>query len=203
MERWPEALEEVVDRLEGSETGWMLVGSAATALHGVAITPGDFDVLVRDPADVRRAAGALPSPETTSRHRDPGEWLSSVPEPILEFGEGSRWTFGRWVIRGVRVEVANIEDPAAAGRLIETTGALVWEARSSVLWRGRSVPVIPLEVQIATMLVRGQSDRLTAVAAVPDRNSLDRRLLRRALRDRPNAAAAELPLPPWLERMLR
>lgn len=53
-------------------------------------------------------------------------WFSSVTEPVLDLGEDERWTFGRWMVAGVKVELAHIDDPSTGHLLIETPSATVW-----------------------------------------------------------------------------
>ncbi|WP_020577141.1 hypothetical protein [Actinopolymorpha alba] len=187
---WNEALAGVAAKLNHGSFDWMLVGSAATALRGVAVEPGDIDVAVSTAEDVARAATLLPTPEATQRQDprhepgDPATWLSTTAEPTLRFGDAQRWTFGRWLVNGVKVELAHIEDPTAADLMIETRGPLVWRARTVVDCHGHPIPTVPIEVQIATMLARQQAARIEATIAVIDSLPLNVALLRRAISDR-------------------
>lgn len=187
--KWEAALLEVIARLRPLPVDWMLIGSAGTAVHGAEIQPADIDVLVRRPDDVVAVAQSMPNPVDASPSSDPAEWFSTAVEPVLRFGtENDRWTFGRWGLAGVVVEAANITVPAAKGLLIETLGEEVWRVRSWVVWRGQRLPVVPLEVQLATMVARGQDERLARAISSRSPASLNRPLLRRALDDREVAA---------------
>ena len=111
-----------------------VLGSAATALRGAAIVPGDIDIAILAADDVTRAAAVLPTPDAPERVESdelvPADWISTVAEPTLHFGHaGERWTFGRWFIDGVKVELAHIDAPAVVGLMIETRAPLVWHER--------------------------------------------------------------------------
>ncbi|MGW6276389.1 hypothetical protein [Kribbella sp. NPDC055071] len=196
---WSEALQELAVRLEPTDVEWMLVGSAATALRGAAIQPGDIDVAVATSAGVRAAAEVLPERSIAA---DP-LWFSSLTEPVMTFvGDAdSRWTFGRWMLAGVKVELAHIEGGAPADLLRETSGTAVWQERALVDWNGVAVPVVPLETQLATMIFRGQADRLRATLSAVDPASIDVAMLRRALADR-EAGGPALQIPAMVQRLL-
>lgn len=198
---WSDALEGVVERLAEVDLEWMLVGSAATALRGAAVEPGDLDLLARTPAGVHSAAAVLPSGREISATKDPGEWFSSAAEPVLTFGDTVRWTVGRWMMAGTKVELAHIDHPDASDLLIETFGGLIWRERSVLEWRGMLVPLVPLEVQLATMIVREQLERLQTALAAVDSRTIDVARLRRALSDR-RELDSTLRVPIMIERLL-
>ncbi|MFG1627878.1 hypothetical protein [Kribbella sp. NPDC049227] len=198
---WSDALRELAVRLAGTEVEWMLIGSAATALRGAAIEPGDIDVAVSTAAGVRTAATALPSRTARSSPTDP-LWFSSVAEPTLTFDDpgGARWTFGRWTLAGFRVELAHIDSPAT-DLLVETPAGAVWSERSVLDWNGAQIPVVPVEVQLATMIFRDQADRLQATLTAVDPISLDVGLLTRAVAGR-ETEGVTLQVPDVLRRLL-
>ncbi len=110
---WTTALATVAEQLNRNHIEWMLLGSAATALRDAAIVPGDIDIAVLAAEDVIRAATVLPTPDTPEAEPDePSAWISTAAEPTLQFGHaGERWTFGGWIIDGVKVELAHIDRP--------------------------------------------------------------------------------------------
>ncbi|MEO6019720.1 MAG: hypothetical protein ABIP45_05660 [Knoellia sp.] len=178
---------EHLNRRDGLE--WMLVGSAATALRVGGITPMDIDIAVRRPEDVSRATTVLPTPQPLAPGNadDPPAWISTVAEPTLYFGdERERWSFGVWIIQGVKVELAHIDAPPVEDLMIETRSLAVWTERDTLTCQGKPVPTVPLETQLATMAARRQTARLDAVlAAIEISNSkLNLPLLRRAFADR-------------------
>ena len=189
----------VAEQLNGNCIEWMLLGSAATALHGVAIVPGDIDIAVLAADDVARAATVLPTPVECDEQSD---WISTAAEPTLQFDHASeRWTFGRWMIDGVKVELAHIDAPAVAALMIETRAPLVWRERQTLDCHGQPVPTVPIEVQLATMIARHQDTRIDATTAAIDTSRFNMRLLRRAISDKQSEVPA-LTIPQSLQRLL-
>lgn len=171
----------------------MLVGSAATALRGVELDPGDLDVLVRRSQDVARVAALMPARSHDDGELDPGKFVSSKTRPTITFDSGS-WVFGRWLLADVTVEVASISVPESERyQLIETLGDPVWLEREQIDVEGAQIPIVPLELQIATMVSRGQSARLDRVVDASDALQLDAELLSRALSARGGLGLSALP----------
>lgn len=191
----------VAEQLNGNCIEWMLLGSAATALHGVAIVPGDIDIAVLAADDVARAATVLPTPELVE-FDEQADWISTAAEPTLRFDHaGERWTFGRWMIDGVKVELAHIDAPAVAALMIETRAPLVWRERQTLDCHGQPVPTVPIEVQLATMIARQQDTRIDATTAAIDTSRFTMKLLRRAISDK-QAEVPTLTIPESLQRLL-
>lgn len=118
---WKPALREVAARLNRADVGWLLVGSAAPAVRGAAIQPGDIDIAVSTPSAVYVAAALLPSRGGDSPSEAPTVWYSSVRQPVLSFTDpaNSEWTFGRWTLDGVKVELAHIARPGGRDLCLE------------------------------------------------------------------------------------
>lgn len=193
---WTTTLATVAEALNDARIDWMLLGSAATALRGMAIVPGDIDIAVRTADDITQAATVLPTP---SEPPDPSLWFSTLAQPTLEWGDAEeRWHFGRWMINQVKVELAHINAPAAAQLLVETRSLLVWRERQTLTCHGQPIPTVPVEVQIATMIARGQAARIDATLA---HTSLDRQLLRRAITDK-QSEIPDLTVPDHLRQLL-
>lgn len=193
---WTTVLATVAEQLNAHRVDWMLLGSAATALRGAAVVPGDIDIAARTEDDIVRAAAVLPTPQSTEPD-GPADWISTRAAPVLHFGGAEeRWTFGRWIIDAVKVELAHIDAPAVAGLLLETRAPLVWAHRQTLDCHGQPIPVVPLEVQLVTMIARHQDARLAATLAAVDSMTLDLPLLRRAIADKQSEdPALELPEP--------
>lgn len=191
MPGWDSALEAFL-AVADDDVAWMVVGSAATRLQGVAVEPGDVDVLVHPGTsdDAMRVLAeqlvefAVPGPATS----DLDSFLSMPDRPLVATPDGE-WLFGRWWVGGGKLELARIRVDLGDTAVVETMGTAVWKTRRTVGWRGRDVPVVPLEVQLATMLLRGQADREHAVRARLARAGSDDALIARAL------AARGLPVP--------
>jgi hypothetical protein len=186
MSCWEGALEVWMTHV-GSAVNWMLVGSAASAVQGVIIEPGDVDVLVHPDTldnDLRTVATALASYASTGPVTHNLDWfLSTSDQPLVATPDGT-WLFGRWWIDGCKLEVARIRVDVGLSAIVETMGTAVWETSRTVRWRSHAVPVVPLEVQLATLVARGLDERVRAVRVRTDVSGLDQALLARALADR-------------------
>jgi hypothetical protein len=196
---WQRSLVTVLDLLTadpdgpGLEGRWMVVGSAATAIHGVDIEPGDIDILVRQPDDVRDVAGRLASyAAETSPSLDPEHFLSTQRAPTTATDDGV-WTFGRWWINGTKVECAHIALDPGSGVLIESCGDEVWRHRRLIEWNGRNAPVVALEIQAATSLSRQLNDRARAILTFLQIHDEDSQLLMAALSSRGCALGPGIP----------
>lgn len=132
---WRAALETVLERTEPGD--WWLVGSAALAVRGVPVEPRDID-LVSDAEGCARLAAALED---------------LLVEPLVDGGPlGERWfrAFARARVECVGGVHASHDDPvpsdfgpAAAARL------------TTIRWRGWTLRVPPLELQLASRQRRG------------------------------------------------
>ncbi|MDQ2846327.1 MAG: hypothetical protein M3Y77_08245, partial [Actinomycetota bacterium] len=157
MTDWRAALQQFAGLAATTSAEWMLVGSAASAVHGVELSPGDIDVLARTPNDVVKLVAVLPSLDMPGQlDVDPQTFVSTTEQPVITFGG---WTFGRWFLDGETVELAHI---AGVHRGLTENGGDVWRLRRLVRWRGNLLPIVPLEVQLATMLSRKLDERSRA-----------------------------------------
>jgi len=123
LEPWERTLAVFVDSV-GERLNWMLVGSAASVLHGAAIVPGDVDILVHpDTSDEMMLAELVPlTPYAASDTTDDLAAFASTQErPLLATADGS-WLFGRWTVAGSTLEVARIREPVARHAVLETLG---------------------------------------------------------------------------------
>lgn len=140
------ALVAVALRLDGAGVPWLLAGSAARALGGAAVRPGDLDVEV-DGADADRAGAAL------------GVALRE------EAGGGRRSLRGRAVLAGVEVDItAGLEVGGPGGRLAPDFGLQrAWAGGALVA--GARVALAPAEEQVARALVAADWPALARIAA--------------------------------------
>lgn len=182
MAGWLAALERFAGLAATTSADWMLVGSAASAVHGVDLQPGDVDLLAHTAADVFELAAVLPPAEAVADQLkiDPKTFLSTKSQSVVTFGEGA-WTFGRWLLDGTKVEVAHIAGDD--GLLHETSGREIWRNRQWIAWRGIQLPIVPLEVQLATMLSRDLTNRSEAAKARLRERGYDADLLIKAHTD--------------------
>ncbi len=195
VEAWRAVLESLIPHLgpPGADPErWAVIGSAATAVQGCAVTPRDIDLLAAHPEGVRRFVGLM-EPYTPGRWAHPPDhpdWRSSRDRPVSTGPDeyGFFWHFARWVVDGVKVEIAHIAAPE--GFPTSTDGAGIWEAGpeiwphvKNVRWGDRILPVVPLEIQLETCLRRGLEERAAAIVAVLRRDGYDAALIRKALRE--------------------
>ncbi|GAB3491173.1 nucleotidyltransferase family protein [Flexivirga lutea] len=162
--QWQTALEKFATRTQPS-LRWMLVGSAATALHQVPVRPGDVDILLHPATtdrEMQRLSDALkPFVGTPASPTAVLDTFTSSPSAPWAF-DGD-WTFGRWRLAGTKVEVARIMTLAEPNCINETIGEAVWATRELIPWRGLTLPVVPLQVQLTTCRNRGLTDRADAI----------------------------------------
>jgi hypothetical protein len=102
---WVRALLQFATLVQPLGVEWMIVGSGATAVRGVALVFDDLDVLVSTPQDVASVAAVMPSIEDDEMNADPTTFLSTRARPIPMFGDGT------WRSGDVEVEVAHIHSP--------------------------------------------------------------------------------------------
>jgi len=145
---WQATLELAADRAVGLD--WWLTGSAAAAVRGAAVAPRDVDlVLSLESALVfaDRVADELVEPLARG-----GDWIAAV------FGRAFAGARIEW-IGGFRAEL-DADGPNEFG---PATGARLDE----VDWRGRTVRVPPVDVQIAVAEQRGLRERVAALRLLP------------------------------------
>jgi hypothetical protein len=189
---WRSALETIVALAQPMLRGphCALIGSAASALQGCRVVPGDIDLLAVDPEAVSCFAGLMAAytPPHGEHSTDHARWLSSQETPLSTGPDdwGFFWHFGRWQVDGIKVEIAHIAAPE--GAKTSADGAGIWEAGPEI-WphirfvplAGMSVPVVPLEIQLGTNLSRGLEERAAEIVAVLRRDGYDGELIHRAL----------------------
>jgi hypothetical protein len=146
---WGESLERLHRLLAAEAVEWMLAGSAALAIRGVAITPRDIDLVTADHRAIARAMGDL------------------LIEPPLR--SGGRWVaewFGRaW--DGTRIEWAAETRPDLDDHEWTSDIGPDAVARAETLeWHGLCLRVPPLDLQLAVTRERGLRDRVTAIEAL-------------------------------------
>jgi hypothetical protein len=145
-----------------------LIGTAAASLRGVDASAGDIDFLARKRHVVDDFAWGL-------------QRYPCLYPPSIE--DGSNQFFTRFLVNGVSVEVSTVEvDDAPDG--IESYGDGPWRHYSLVSCGDREVPVVALELRLATEMKRGRRDRYEPLLAWMQEHEIDRELLEMALRAR-------------------
>jgi hypothetical protein len=183
-----EVLRRTARPLREAGVEWAPVGSAATALQGCAVTPGDLDFLLRDPVGVE-AFGQLMMPfvpTSCSAEEGTDSWVSTPTAPIIDTRDPSdfEWRWGRWQVQGFKVEAANIRAPdgVQGSELgIWENGPRMWPLSRRVRFGRWMVRVPPLEVQLATNARRGLLERTDAIVATLRQVGWDEQLLGESL----------------------
>ncbi|QBD81109.1 hypothetical protein EPA93_36115 [Ktedonosporobacter rubrisoli] len=143
---WEQTLEDLVQRLTSYNLRWWLIGSAALAVRGIAISPGDLDLATDE-------AGALQF----------GEILFDALVGPLEDAQGwiSKW-FGRAFLHS-RVEWAGGIREDADEQGVTEYGPAAASRLETILWRGYQILVPPLDIQLAVNERRGLQERTSQI----------------------------------------
>jgi hypothetical protein len=150
---WQDALAEVCRRFGPAGVDWWLAGSAALAVRGAPLSPGDLDLIVSGPDSAR--AGSL--------------LADGLIEPVVRAGWGLSQWWGRAVVHA-RIEWAGGVTAAADEPELTDFGPAAAAALQVVRWRDWDIRVPPLALQRAVSMRRGLSAR---VALIDDLASAD------------------------------
>jgi hypothetical protein len=148
---WERALLEFLRRTEGSALRWWLYGSAALAVRGIEVRPGDIDVNVSD----AYLAGEL--------------FDDLLVTPVEELDRWVAKRVGR-AFCGAIIEWSSephpeLDDPANP----HEQGPYIADVLEIVEWRGHSLRVPPLSAQLVTCERRGLTDRVKLIRAATRR----------------------------------
>jgi hypothetical protein len=151
---------------EASGIEYRLVGTGAALAQGVPLLAGDVDILVARRDDVDRFATALAGfPCLVSP-----VWLADA-----------RQYFARFQVDQIDVEFSTLELPAEPDTFKGTRPGLwahyVWERYAQINLGRHVVPVITLELQLITELVRDRPDRYTPLIEYMRLNGADLQFL--------------------------
>lgn len=143
---WQDGLEAWCRLLEPTGIFWWLTGSCAACIRGVPLLPHDIDIMV-DSRDTGRLTELL---------------KDCLIEPITDTLGWLTKDFGVAFLH-CRIDIAS--DPVAALDLPEPIdcGPYARDHLDTVVWRGQTIRVPPLELQLAANRRRGRSDRIAAI----------------------------------------
>lgn len=145
---WEQALEIILHTIEGYDINWWLVGSAALAVRGLPITPGDIDLSVSD-QDVFRL-GSLLSEYLIAPVVAADGWIANW------FGRSFPFACVEWV-GGVLDRVDELE--------VTDFGPLAASRSEIIIWRDHTLRVPPLDLQLHTNQRRGRAERAAQILA--------------------------------------
>lgn len=140
---WRTGLHAFAERVEGSGIFWWLYGSAALAVRGIDVTPGDVDLAV---IDAERATAAMQPLLVLPLTYMPG-WLAD-------------WT--AWAFAGAIVEWLSDYHPTGSSPPREQEPAII-DMLEEVPWEGHQVLIPPLSSQVPVLEARGLKRRAAAI----------------------------------------
>ncbi|HRF48730.1 MAG TPA: hypothetical protein PLC98_13970 [Anaerolineales bacterium] len=143
---WEVILERLLERARGHDVDWCLVGSAALAVRGLDVHPGDVDLVTSE-----RGAEQLEA------------LLHDLMIEPLQRSEGWIWrSFGR-AFPGGRLEwVGGVNDGADQPE-VSDFGPTALARLETVRWRGVEIKVPPLDLQLAVSERRGRHERAALI----------------------------------------
>ncbi|EJW12340.1 hypothetical protein A33M_2160 [Rhodovulum sp. PH10] len=166
MDLLRDVLAKVLDLLENEGPfRYRLIGTAAGLLRGVPLVPGDVDLLVTERSHVDTFARALAS----HRCLTPPTWMESAGQYYAAFD-----------VDGVEVEASTVEWPSDSPYL-ETIGSGPWTHFSEIAVGNERVPVVAIELRLATELRRGRNDRADVIVRWMRDHGCDLHLLNSAM----------------------
>jgi hypothetical protein len=143
---WDTALEEFLVRVSGTGLDWWLYGSAALAVRGIEIVPGDLDFAVDD----AHHAGKIFHDLLVEPVTGPLDWVATW------IGRAFHGALFEWSAQASpEVESAPNEYGRWAADRLET-----------IVWRGHQIRTPRLEVQLAVAEQRGLTDRAEMIRSL-------------------------------------
>ncbi|MEQ4714857.1 hypothetical protein [Nonomuraea sp. B19D2] len=167
-------LEDVMSALEttltalkaaGADPTYRVGGTGAALLQGVHLPVGDVDLLVARREDVDTFAAALSS--------FPCLYAASWLPESLQY-------FARYEVNGVHLEISTVEQETDSDGM-ECIGRGPWQHFVLITCGSHRVPVVRLELRLATELLRDRSDRYEPLLDHMAAHGFDPDLLDRAM----------------------
>lgn len=143
---WAESLLKFLELVSKHEIDWCLVGSAALSVRGIAVEPGDLD-LVTSEADTIKLATLL---------------QDHLVQPVQDT---SGWV-AKWFVRtffGVTLEWLGGVTDAADMPLISDFGPVAMTRLETITWHNYPIRVPPLALQMEVNLRRGRTERANLI----------------------------------------
>lgn len=147
---WEDALLEFVRRVRGTALRWWLYGSAALAVRGLAIEPGDIDINVSD----TWLAGRLFDDVLVAPVSEMRGWVAK---------SGGR-AFRSAIIEWLADPLVEYDDAAAP----HEQGPLIISQLETVHWHGHAIRLPPLSAQLHVCERRGLNGRADLIRRAMD-----------------------------------
>lgn len=168
--RLRETLEKVLEHAAShfEQVNYCLVGTAAAMLHGVPLSAGDVDFLMKERTHVDAFAVALSS------------FPALTPPTLLE---GAKQYYAAYNVNAIKVEASTVE-VTTDSVYIETFGDGPWKYQTLIAVGPYRVPTVALELRLATELLRNRPDRYEPMITWMKQNGCDADLLGHAMKAR-------------------
>jgi hypothetical protein len=154
---WRETLRELCRRTSGRESGWFLAGSAALAVRGASIEPGDIDLVCSDGGAI--SLGTI--------------FADALIEPVVCDSRGRISDYWGRAFLTARLEWIGTPRPAVDSPSPSDFGPIAASRLETVTWEGFELRVPPLDLQRAVSHRRGLTSRGALIDALVDqRNAL-------------------------------
>ncbi|MFB9631120.1 hypothetical protein [Nonomuraea helvata] len=155
-------------RAADADLDYRMGGTSAALLQGVHLPAGDIDLLVARREDVDTFAAALSSFPCLY----PASW---IPESLQYFA--------RYEVNGVKVEISTVEWQVDSDGW-ECAGPGPWQHYVVVTCGSHRVPVVRLELRLATEVLRDRPDRYEPLLDHMGAHGFDSDLLQTAMKAR-------------------
>ncbi|MGW0809127.1 hypothetical protein [Nonomuraea sp. NPDC002799] len=152
-------------RAAGADPRYRVGGTSAALLQGVQLPVGDVDLLVARREDVDTFGAALSSFPCLYA----ASWI-----PV------SSQYFARYEVNGVHFEISTVEQETDSDEM-ECIGRGPWQHYVLITCGSHRVPVVRLELRLATELLRDRSDRYEPLLDHLAAQGFDAALLHRAM----------------------
>ncbi|MEV0827231.1 hypothetical protein [Nonomuraea rubra] len=149
----------------GRTPDYRVGGTSAALLQGVELPVGDVDLLAARREDVHLVAAALSAFPCLNA----ASWLP-----------GSAQYFARYDVNGVQVEISTVERETDSDGM-ECVGSGPWRHYVLIACGPHRVPVVRLELRLATELLRDRPDRYEPLLDHLAARGFDEALLDRAM----------------------
>jgi hypothetical protein len=143
---WEEALRALLERIEGKNVNWWLVGSAALAVRGLKVIPHDIDLSVDDASAY--TLGILLDDYLIEPVQDASGWICN-------------W-FGRAFFHA-RIEWVGGVDEHIDEDEITDYGPVAASRKETIIWHGYELHVPPLDLQLQVSERRGLTNRVEQI----------------------------------------
>lgn len=140
---WRTGLHAFAERMAGSGVLWWLYGSAALAVRGIDVAPGDVDLAVDDAQRTAEAMKQLLVLPVTYMPRWVADWTA-------------------WAFAGAIVEWLQGSHPTGNSPPHEQEPAII-ESLEEVSWEGHQILIPPNSSQLPVVEARGLTERAAAI----------------------------------------